>query len=141
MDNRIVGSWIQTFKSERFDEGNMLMTITLVDEDEQEERHVLPAKFDVCPVCNGKGKHVNPSVDSHGLTSEDFAEDPEFAKDYFGGMYDVTCYSCNGKRVVPEVDLEALSNEQLNVYEKYCEQLRDDIEYEQSRAEERMRGA
>jgi hypothetical protein len=59
-----------------------------------------PARYDVCSVCNGQGKHVNPSIDSHGISTEEFAEDPDFKEDYFGGVYDVMCESCKGKRVI-----------------------------------------
>jgi hypothetical protein len=54
----------------------------------------------VCPVCNGEGKTVNPNIDAHGLTREDFDEDPDFAEDYMAGVYDITCAACNGMRVV-----------------------------------------
>lgn len=66
----------------------------------------MPAKRIVCPLCNGKGSHVNPSIDSHGLTREDFDDDPDFAENYFSGMYDVPCYRCNGRNVCLVVDEE-----------------------------------
>lgn len=68
--------------------------------DEGEEIEV---KFvwEVCPTCNGKGTHVNPSIDCNGLTAEDFADDPDFAESYIRGDYDVACYDCGGKRVIP----------------------------------------
>lgn len=59
-----------------------------------------PAKAGVCPVCQGKGKFVDPSIDSQGLTREDFEEDPDFKEDYLGGKYDKTCTTCNGRRVI-----------------------------------------
>lgn len=61
-------------------------------------------KYEVCPLCEGRGKHVNPSIDCGGLTSEDFA-DPDFREGYMSGVYDVTCNRCHGKRVVPVVTL------------------------------------
>lgn len=67
---------------------------------------LLPAKRVVCPRCDGSGKHVNEAIDGHGLTSEDFAEDPDFAESYFSGVYDVTCETCNGNNVIDEVDEE-----------------------------------
>jgi hypothetical protein len=73
----------------------------------------LPATFDVCETCRGKGSHVNPSIDSHGLTAEDFAEDPEFREDYVSGRYDVPCAECAGRRVVPVVDETRATPEQL----------------------------
>jgi len=65
-----------------------------------------PAEYSVCPDCNGKGKYVNPAIDSHGLTAEDFAADPDFEDGYHSGRYDIRCRSCNGMRVilVPKTD-------------------------------------
>lgn len=51
----------------------------------------------ICPLCSGHGKHVNPSIDASGLSAEDFAEDPDFAEEYFSGGYDVTCNQCQGR--------------------------------------------
>lgn len=65
----------------------------------------VPFKYDVCPLCEGRGTHTNPSIDCGGLSVEDFAEDPDFAEEYLGGKYDVPCYECHGKRVVPVVEL------------------------------------
>lgn len=64
----------------------------------------IPARYIVCERCNGAGKHVNPSVDGHGLTSEDFAEDPDFEEAYFSGVYDVQCEDCKGERVIKDAD-------------------------------------
>lgn len=50
----------------------------------------------ICPTCEGEGKTVNPNIDAHGLTGEDFAEDPDFAEDYFSGVYDIQCRCCDG---------------------------------------------
>lgn len=82
-------------------------------EDSREEAHheggpaddefSVPFKWAVCPTCNGKGSHVNPSVDCGGLTASDFEEDPDFGESYMRGDYDVTCSECGGKRVVPEL--------------------------------------
>ena len=54
-----------------------------------------------CDTCNGKGSHVNPSIDSHGLTEEDFDEDEGFRSDYMSGAYDQQCGECSGSGVVP----------------------------------------
>lgn len=60
--------------------------------------------FEVCPTCGGKGHHTNPSVDAGGLTSSDFENDPGFMEEYLSGIYNVRCYECDGKRVVPRTD-------------------------------------
>jgi hypothetical protein len=64
----------------------------------------VPIKYEVCDTCSGRGRHVDPAIDSCGLTQSDFDEDPGFKENYFGGMYDVDCYGCGGKRVMPVVD-------------------------------------
>ena len=50
----------------------------------------------ICPVCDGDGRVVNPNIDAHGLTAEDFDEDPDFAEDYASGLYDIPCTPCDG---------------------------------------------
>lgn len=73
----------------------------------------LPWRYDVCPVCEGKGTHVNPSIDASGLTAADFDDDPDFRDDYMSGHYDQTCNRCQGKRVVPVVDEERADPDDL----------------------------
>jgi hypothetical protein len=58
-------------------------------------------EWGVCPVCKGEGSHTNPSIDSNGLSSDELHEDPEFAENYFSGVYDVKCSECQGERVIP----------------------------------------
>ena len=72
----------------------------------------LPVRFEVCGRCNGHGCHVNPAIDGHGLTAEDFRDDPDFEEGYFSGRYDVTCEVCDGVRVLPEVDEDRLTHSQ-----------------------------
>jgi hypothetical protein len=76
----------------------------------------LPTVFGVCGTCDGRGKHVNPAIDAHGISSQEFAEDPGFAEEYFSGMYDQTCNECDGRRVVPTVDVAVCNPEQLEAY-------------------------
>ena len=66
----------------------------------------LPLKKEVCPVCEGHGTHVNPAIDSHGISSEEFWDDPDFEEGYFSGRYDVRCNRCQGLRVVDTIDFE-----------------------------------
>lgn len=91
------------------DEKRMVVTMTdvlrdiLDDEGIDYEGTEVAFIWDVCPTCAGSGSHVNPSIDSHGLTAEDFHDDPDFAGDYIRGHYDVQCYNCHGRRVVPQI--------------------------------------
>ena len=86
------------------DKHRMVTTVTILEDDDEgdyEEDIEAAIEFEVCDLCNGKGTHVNPSIDSHGLSADDFAEDPDFAESYFSGGYDVRCALCQGDRVVP----------------------------------------
>ena len=99
------------------------VTVSLyVDGDETEVS--FPSKLEVCGTCNGKGKHVNPSIDGNGIAQEDFDRDPDFAESYFSGAYDVTCNECEGLRVVPVIDAESLSSAQQADFTLYEDQQR-----------------
>ena len=69
---------------------------------------MMKRKWIVCPVCDGEGKTVNPAIDCHGLTAEDFREDPDFAEEYKNGTYDITCNACRGQRVVTKERVKEL---------------------------------
>ena len=77
-----------------------------------EERLIVPAKIEVCGRCQGKGTHVNPSIDGNGLTREDFDADPDFEEQYFRGVFDVRCYECKGEKVVKVPDWDAMTEDQ-----------------------------
>lgn len=66
--------------------------------------HTVHLHWEVCETCNGQGKHVNPSIDAHGISADEFSEDPDFADDYHRGSYDVTCYECGGRTTSVAVD-------------------------------------
>jgi hypothetical protein len=105
-DHRVRARERKMSRKIRLDENKMIMT---VETDEGEKQH--PFVWEVCPTCRGKGYHVNPSIDADGLTGEDFAEDPDLAETYFSGGYDVVCYECDGKRVVPRAKSEQVDPE------------------------------
>jgi len=107
------------------DENRMVAIATLDDEDVE-----VPFTWEVCPTCNGKGSHVNPSIDCNGLSASDFAEDPDFAESYMRGDYDQPCNDCGGRRVVPECADEAY----LEKIEDHCRCIADmNAEYEAER--------
>lgn len=65
------------------------------------------SKTEVCSLCNGSGKTVDPKYDAGGLTQEDIDHDPDWFYDsYMAGECDITCPSCNGLRVVFEAIIE-----------------------------------
>ena len=105
--------------------------ITVYDADGLEIE--IPKKFEVCPRCEGAGKHTNPSIDGNGLSREDFDADPDFEEDYFNGVYDVSCEECHGKRVIEVGDLEAMTDE---VREAYKAAVEWEVNYAEERAHE-----
>lgn len=130
---------------EGFDEATMEWTITTVDEQDDgsmlERSIVFPAAFAVCSTCRGKGTHVNPSIDAHGITREEFDDDPGFREDYFSGVYDVQCYECHGQRVVPFIITENLNEEQRRALEYIEMERKLDAEYDELSRLERIMGA
>jgi len=86
------------------DQKRMVATIIAEDDEGNETEFETPFTWEVCPTCDGKGKHVNPSIDAGGISAEEFNNDPEFAEDYCSGRYDVCCYNCGGLRVVAVTD-------------------------------------
>lgn len=106
-----------------------------------EETVAFPAHYEVCGRCDGRGSHVNPAIDGHGLSREDFDEDPDFEEAYFGGVYDVTCYECKGLRVVPVVDEETLPPEFKDKWERYLKWCEDEAAYQRECEMERRMGA
>lgn len=128
-----------------FSEDKMIALVSLLYEDDNgeeiEEDVEFPIKFEVCHLCDGKGKHVNPAIDSHGISAWEFEDDPDFADSYMSGAYDVSCYECKGKRVTPEIDEDYLDDEQkrnLSILRKMEE---EEIEYAYICAAERRMGA
>jgi|GEM_PF-869704 len=130
------GDWYETF-----DEKRMIATILTYDEDDEETTVEVPVQYVVCPTCDGKGSHVNPSIDAGGISSEEFYDDPDFAEDYMSGTYDVSCYECGGKRVVPEIAYDRLNAEQKAAVEALEERQRWDEEDAAVRRAERAMGA
>jgi hypothetical protein len=91
-----------------------------------ESGHWVAIRFEVCPLCEGHGKHVNPSIDAHGLSREDFDEDPDFAESYSRGDYDVRCTLCRGEKVV-SVPLDAEVRETIEEHVRDLGQMRAEM--------------
>ena len=81
---------------------------TETDEGEEVIYHI-PAKYEVCNMCDGHGSHSNPAIDGNGITSEEW-NGPDWSEEeretYMSGGYDIQCEECGGKRVelVPDWD-------------------------------------
>lgn len=97
----------------------------------------LPATIIVCPRCRGTGVH-DPAGFSQGFSSDDFAEDPDFAEAYFRGRYDVQCEKCHGRNVVTIPDEDRMTDEQKTLWFKHCD---DEASYRAEVEAERRMGA
>ena len=112
------------------------------DQDGIEIEEKLPCIAEVCGTCNGKGTHVNPSIDAQGLTREDFDNnDPDFQENYFSGAYDVACYECRGNKVVAAPrDRATLNDAQKAIYDKWEAWEVSEAEYAAECEQERRMG-
>ena len=73
----------------------------------------MPSDIVVCPRCNGRGRHVNPSIDGDGFTGEEWADmDEDFKESYWNGHFDVVCSVCNGLRITAKIATDRLNAEQ-----------------------------
>lgn len=152
----------------RDDERDLPAIIALGDVDEIEEVTVFPATFVVCELCNGKGSHVNPSIDAGGISFDDefwaddyddnYDDEADYDLDgdcdeadalrkeiatsrYRRGDYDVPCVCCAGKRVVLQIDRSASERAGLGAALKaWDEHLEEEAEYAAERRAERRMG-
>lgn len=95
----------------------------------------VPARYEVCGRCRGKGTHTNPSIDGNGITQsdrEDWADD-DFMEDYKAGHYDIQCEECKGERVILVPDQERCTPSQWAAWERQCQ---EEAEYRAERAAE-----
>ena len=76
--------------------------------------------WEVCPECEGEGKHSNPAFD--GVNVNDL--DQETLDNYMAGLYDIQCQVCKGRTTILVNDLTVLSDHQLETYEKEQAQYR-----------------
>jgi hypothetical protein len=97
-----------------------------------------PTVREKCERCDGHGKHVNPSIDGHGISMQEFDEDPEFRQAYFSGRYDVRCEECDGEKIVEYLDWENLKGEALQIAQAFYDGERA---YERECRMERLLGA
>ena len=102
--------------------------------EEEGSEILLPTKWEVCSVCEGKGIHVDPRMDDNGLNTADFQDDPDFANDYFSGAFDIPCNSCGGRTTIRALDEGACEPELLRQYIIQCQgEERDAMESYQER--------
>lgn len=91
------------------------------------------SKYEVCNTCQGRGKHINPNIDSGGITSSEWNEWGREEQDaYWSGRYDVTCYSCKGEKVTQILEYETDNK----LYNWCCERLSEYYESQYESAAE-----
>jgi hypothetical protein len=87
-----------------------------------------PAKYELCHGCGGRGRQDHPSF--NGLTSEDFREDPDMVENYGQGLYDATCETCKGLRVVLVGNEDLMTIAEREDYQVYLEQEADNRQWD-----------
>ena len=107
--------------------GTSCVPYVIGEEIEDEEECELPACWAICSRCRGNGTHVNPNVDGHGISAEEWANDydDESREMYMNGGYDVRCEDgCTDGKVLV-VDEDQCKNEPrkslLAWYQKHAE--------------------
>lgn len=116
------------------------LQVEMVESDGTERVVDLPAKWEICGVCQGQGKS---SAHLGAFTQSEWVEqDEDFKQDYMDGAYDRPCDSCkgSGKLLVPDETMCITEDHKL-VLEWLHNRARDDAE-ERSilRAEARLLG-
>jgi hypothetical protein len=120
------GRWYDRFDSQTMTIFVELPVVEETDDGPEVEEVTFPARFEVCGLCDGRGNHVNPSIDAHGISGEEFDEDPDFREEYARGTYDVSCYRCRGDRVEPVVDEACAGEADLKRLHEYLDELTAD---------------
>lgn len=99
--------------------------------------HTVSLEWEVCGTCGGRGKVVNPSIDAHGITADEFYDDPDFAEDYHRGVYDIPCPECHGRTTSLAIDLKNTNAETLRFIENWFQ---SEASYRREVAAERRMG-
>jgi len=77
----------------------------------------VPATWEVCPDCSGKGTELCGGMKGYAYSAEEFNEcfDEEDRAEYFktGGKYDVPCSCCKGRTTVLAPDWELMNDPEL----------------------------
>lgn len=103
----------------------------------------LPARYEVCPSCEGNGTECTIGAMTGDEYRDACHDDQDFPENYRRGVYSRQCSCCKGKRVVAVIDhdrldasmiarVEAYENEQADAAaeRRHAQMLRDrGIEY------------
>lgn len=106
------------------------------DKKDEEYEVVIPAIFEVCPACGGRGAS---SAYLGAFTREDMDEQgPEFMESYMNGAYDRRCDECDGERVIAVPDRRRGDPEDIKLYDDWVKSDYEDLAM--YRAEMRLMG-
>ena len=93
-------------------------------------------QYEVCPTCQGEGRHVRNDLDQSKLVEDMEADgDWEGIEAYYKGAYDKTCATCQGERVILVPHLPSWAKKIIQAYED------DMYEHKQEVLAERRFGA
>ena len=115
------------------------MTLFYEEAGPNDEDLTVPARWDSCSLCSGKGKH-SLAVDGHGITAEEWEQDWDYEdrEMYLSGGYDSQCEECDGTGAVPVPDYDRMSDEARKAVDNWN---RAEAEYRAISAMERKYGA
>ena len=99
---------------------NNPLEFTYENDEGEEVTVIFPSHWAICDCCRGNGTRVNPNVDGHGISRDEFDEDPEFEEDYRSGVYDISCSECYGTGKVQVPDWEHADPKLVKEYESWC---------------------
>lgn len=119
------------------------ITLTIYG-DRGEHFVTFPAKWAICPRCEGCGTDRGASVecDGGGFTASEWAEqDEDFRDDYIAGRYDQPCVPCKGLGRIEVPDQRHLNRHQRKLLAEFVRQERDNAEIDAMQAAERRMGA
>lgn len=148
-DPRVCNAQDQASFDSCCDVRRMVYTLNREDESGEIQTFTLPIMRVVCPTCDGRGTHVNPSIDAGGIAGDDedfWSEDLDYEDEdeegnpvsrYHSGVYDVQCGTCHGNNVVCVINRTGADLEALEAWDSLCE---DQEDYEAERAAERRWG-
>ncbi len=96
----------------------VFLTKELFYENGDSGTYAFPATREKCDRCDGTGAMVNPAIDGNGITSAQFAEDPDFGEAYFRGDYDVICEDCKGEKIILVIDRKKSDSKMLGLLDE-----------------------
>jgi hypothetical protein len=106
------------------------------DETGEEKVFQLESKREVCPRCQGIGRHSREDIDDSYLVDIMIADgDEEGLEGYYNGNYDVICTVCNGQNVVDAPVFPEWMQKKLNEWYRW------EAEYRRECDAERRMGA